>query len=442
MAWITRWKFGRTKPLDSRFLRMGRYSDAYKTAEQRAAWERAVSWFSRGKHLRSFQHVLQHLYDPLEQNLHWIADRDGTISFELLQGSRKISGECSSETCEGITTLGVADKPSEALLHTLLEINYTLHDCVYAIEDGGRIVLRFIFPASEAEPDRVVRALRELALESDRMDDLLANRFSGIRPVVEPHVRNYTAEEINLRVEWFRFKVKRLIEWYRQDQSLHEEFPVGFSFVLLDTLFKIEFLLTPQGILREGLDQILYLYTSRRNMAVHAKNSQAIGMLEEMTAYSDTVLAREFYDVTATFSKLELASPGRWSLLLRPVLDQWDVYARSPTMCYVQYIPGYIMGYCLYKYDFPGFGRDLVALYYLLTEPEWAKGVGCPPIGFQGGKAPDKRAVLKTLRSLEDEWKDRFHVTDFHPENLVYSDELQFGKSWLQMMSDLKLERI
>jgi hypothetical protein len=440
MAWISRWQLDRKKPLDSRFLRMGRYSDAYKSAAQRTAWEQAVRWFSKRAYLRSMQYVLHYLHDPMEQNLHWMSDRHGNISFELLQGSRKISGACTTMKVEGITTLGMMSSYSEELLRTLLEINYGLQYCCYALEESGRIVMHFSLPVEEAIPDRVIAALRELALESDRMDDLLVDRFPDMQPVREPHVRAKPVEEVMLRVSWFRHKVSHLIAWYHQEQRLHEKYPVGFSFALLDTLFKMEFLLTPQGPLREIIDELLSQYLHNRSIVLRDQHQWALRKLEVLMAQSDEELGREFYDVTATFSQVAQIAPGQWNLLLKPALDQWEIYQHGATRAYLRYIPGYIMAYCLYKYEFPGFWRDLVALYYLLTEPEWAQGLRCPRIGFYSGGRPDKRAINKTLRSLEAEWQDRFIITDFNPAGLNYKDEDQFGESWLQMMANLKIE--
>lgn len=138
-------------------LRLGRYSDAYKTADQLAAWERSMGHFANGTLAKSFLHFLQYLRDPVEQNIHWIQDRDGGLSFELLQGSRRISGWLGQPYCEAVTTIGLCPSLDEMFMRELLEVNDQLQFCQYGIEEEGRIILRWSDKAEDADPYRLFR---------------------------------------------------------------------------------------------------------------------------------------------------------------------------------------------------------------------------------------------------------------------------------------------
>ncbi|MCB0535671.1 MAG: hypothetical protein KDD14_25930, partial [Saprospiraceae bacterium] len=64
----------------------GRYSDAYKTDEQTAAWNRSLELFDADKHLEAYQEFFTYLRDDQVDNVNWTQEK-GTIRFEFWQGS-------------------------------------------------------------------------------------------------------------------------------------------------------------------------------------------------------------------------------------------------------------------------------------------------------------------------------------------------------------------
>lgn len=420
-------------------LRLGRYTDAYKSAPQLRAWERAISYFSEGHYLKSFQHLLFYLHDPLEQNIHWVTDRDGHFSFELYQGSRRISGQLGTLECEVRTTIGHGGELDEALFEELLHANYRLRNCSFGLEEDGRVILRFRLPAAEADPHRLYASLRELALESDDSDDRLAAAHPALQSLREPHVREKSPEEIALRIDWFRKETGALLQRYRAEEERHRRYPGGFSFMVLATLYKIEFLLSPQGQLRDAIAAMHQEYLSRRGADPGATLDQWMSWLEALGLLGDEHLQHEFYDVTATFGQVETISNGRLREILLGQVREMDSWTSGGCSDYASQIPGFIMGYCLYRYALPGIVRDLFALYFLATEPEWSSGLGYPVyLRKRGGY--DRPLLSRTIRGLVQEWSDRFMIRDLRPEKLDVSDDRAFRRSWLEMLGQAKFE--
>lgn len=426
--------------IDSRQLRLGRYCDAYKTVEQKKAWDYAETHFSEGKYLKSFQHFLGYLLDPYEENISRITDpRDGAISFELFQGSRRISGLFTAEKCEAQTILGYSAQWPEALLRELLETNYSLHHCGYAFDAESRLVLRMACQAREADPHKLYNGLNELALEADRQDDLIASQYEGVESHIEQHVKALPPGQVATHIDWLRKEIDGLTERYALEQGKPGFQVLGFSFVLLDLIYRIEYLLAPQGRLRMSIGKVHRNLFDMQGGDLALRLAESMREIQQFAVLETSNIGKEFYQVVTTFGLSEPISLLRWQQILKQQMDYAGVFNQDAYQKYAIHIPGYIMGYSLYRYALPGFFRDLIGLYYILTSPVWAKGMGYPDLGFMEKQGPDKRRILKTIQQLVKDWSDRYDFQFFDTNLLRFSDEKALGQSWLQLMATTQL---
>lgn len=434
MSWFNGWRLGKSQTLDSRLLRLGRYSDAYKSAEQLSAWERSMDHFSKGTLNKSFLHFLQYLRDPVEQNIHWIQDREGGLSFELLQGSRRISGWLGEPFCEAVTTIGQCTTPEEALMRELLEVNDQLQYCRYGMEGDGRIILRWSGKASEADPYRLFYALRELAVQADKIDDLLVSRYPTVRTLYEPHIQEYPKAENMIRIQWMRKKAEDLLRWYASDRTLHDQYPGGLAYAILSLLYKIEFLLCPQGQLREEIEQANRSYFQETSLSARIRTQRLLATLERAVAHTDEELQQEFYKVVTTFGVVQPISYSRIIRQIRSELNQFDVYNQGATRVYAPYITSFLIGYGLFNYALPGLIRDLYSLYYYLEEEELLFDLGMPRVRESSSIRRNRSSLIQTIKDLQDFWADRIHVTGLRPESLDLSDRIELARTYLEMM--------
>ena len=439
MSWFSGWRLGKSRPLDARLLRLGRYSDAYKSSEQLAAWERSMSYFAEGNYSRSFLHFLQYLRDPVEQNIHWVADQKGRLSFELLQGSRRISGSLGQPYCEAITTIGVCRSCSESLLRELLEVNDKLQYCRYGLQQDGQIVLRWSATAAESDPYRLFFSLRELAVQADKIDDLLIRQNKDVQPVYEPHIQEYPEGENQIRVKWLRTKVHQLMSWYAQDRSLHQRYPGGMNYAILAFLYKIEFLLCPQGPLREAIEQAHRTYFQAGSGNMQERMERLLAIMESAVARPDKELYGEFYKVVTTFGLVQPISFHRLTTQIEGELAQIDAYDQADTRSYVPHISSFLIGYGLFNYALPGFIRDLYALYYYMEEESLLFSLGMPPFleGETRYRAKDK--LVQTIRELQATWADRITVEHLYPEQIDLSDPVALARTYLKMIVTMKI---
>ncbi|MBK7342911.1 MAG: hypothetical protein IPJ06_07260 [Saprospiraceae bacterium] len=442
MSWLNGWRIGKSQTLDSRLLRLGRYSDAYKTADQLAAWERSMGHFANGTLAKSFLHFLQYLRDPVEQNIHWIQDRDGGLSFELLQGSRRISGWLGQPYCEAVTTIGLCPSLDEMFMRELLEVNDQLQFCQYGIEEEGRIILRWSDKAEDADPYRLFQALRELSVQADKIDDLVASRYPTFQTIHEPHIQEYPEAENRIRIQWLRKKTAELLKWYTEDRALHDLYPGGMAYAILSVFYKIEFLLCPQGKLREDIEQAHRAYFEESKLDTQTRVQRLLTSLESAVARKDDELQHEFYKVVTTFGVVQPISYSRIIRQVRSELNQFDVYNQGATSVYAPYITSFLIGYGLFNFALPGLIRDLYSLYYYLEEEEFLFDLGMPRFLGSGSIRRDRATLIHTVKDLQAFWSDRIHVSGLRPESLDLTDRVSLARTYLEMMEAAEMTEL
>ena len=439
MSWFSGWRLGKSRPLDARLLRLGRYSDAYKSADQLAAWERSMAYFAEGNLARCFLHFLHYLRDPVEQNIHWVADQKGGLSFELLQGSRRISGWLGEPFCEAVTTIGLCRPCAEPLLSELLKVNDKLQYCRYGLGSDGQIVLRWSANASESDPYRLFFSLRELSVQADKIDDLLIQQYKDVQPVFEPHIQEYPEGENQIRVKWLRTKVHDLMSWYAKDRSFHERYPGGLSYAILALLYKVEFLLCPQGALREAIEQAHKTYFQAGQGNAQERMEHLLAIMESAVARTDQDLHGEFYKVVTTFGLVQPISFHQLKTQIETELAQIDAYDRGDTRVYVPHISSFLIGYGLFNYALPGFVRDLYALYYYMEEERLLFTLGMPPFLEGESKHRAKDKLVHTVRELQATWSDRITVDHLYPEQVDLSDPATLARTYLKMILSMQI---
>ncbi len=434
MSWLSSWRLGRSQTLDSRLLRLGRYSDAYKSAEQLKAWDRSMGHYANGDYAKSFLHFLQYLRDPVEQNIHWMQDRDGGLSFELLQGSRRVSGWLGVPFCEAVTTIGICKTIPEGLMRELLEVNDQLQFCHYGLEQDGRIILRWSSKATETDPYRLFQALRELSIQADKIDDLLVTRYAEVEPLYEPHIQEYPKAENQIRIKWLRQKAADLLSWYVRDRDLHDQYPGGLAYALLAFLYKIEFLLCPQGQLREEIENAHRAYFLESALDARTRMQRLLATIERAVARTDDELQTEFYKVVTTFGMVQPISYHRISSQIQAELNQFDAYDQGNSSVYAPYITSFVIGYGLFNYALPGLIRDLYSLYYYLEEEALLFELGMPGLRSGHSAHKDRQILIQTIRDLQQFWSDRIQVKGLRPEHLDLSSGSTLARTYLEIM--------
>lgn len=160
-------------------IRLGRYTDSYKEKAQYESWDKALNKFEANEYLESYKEFFKYLRDDKEDNVRW-AEENGGIHFEVLQGSKRVSGFADARQLKAEARIANAKELSVAFMRRLVEANYSMDYCRYALDDENNLVVKFDTFTLDGSPYKLYYALKEVAMNADKQDDLLLDEFESM----------------------------------------------------------------------------------------------------------------------------------------------------------------------------------------------------------------------------------------------------------------------
>jgi len=233
-------------------IRLGRYSDCNKTDSQLDHWDSAVALHKEGKYIDSFRKLLGYINDPALNNLKF-TENNGVIDFSFFQGSKIINGRCNETEVSAESRIAAFETPSVPVMRKLATLNYGLKYSWFAI-NSNTFVAKTKGLHSDSSPTKFYWALREVAINADKQDDLIIEEFSTTQQID-------TTETTEVPLSVKEIKVRYLHKWI--DSTLEKINTLDavknnglISYLLLTLNMKIDYLLAPEGVLTDKLEKI------------------------------------------------------------------------------------------------------------------------------------------------------------------------------------------
>ena len=234
----------------------GRYSDNNKSVAQTARWTDADNLFKEKKYFESLDAFFEYLKDDAEQNTLYERN-DETGKFEIFQGSKIVKGMFNRDELKAEVTLAGMLQPSVPVMRRLLESNFSLYYSRFALDDG-RLCMRFDSDTNTASPSKLYYGLKELATKADKQDDLLVQEFSSLQAVDNEHVAAIPLAEKEVKYRYFQSWIQQTLDTIASVDA--DKFSGGNAYLLLALIFRIDFLIAPEGKLLSDLEKINGIY--------------------------------------------------------------------------------------------------------------------------------------------------------------------------------------
>ena len=126
--------------------------------------------------MAAYEAFFKYLRDEQEDNVRWLTT-EGGYEFEILQGSKRVSGTANAQKFIAEARIVKAQNLSVTVMRRLVESNFSLEYCRYALDNDNNLVVKFDSNALDASPFKLYYALKELAVNADKQDDLLLDEF-------------------------------------------------------------------------------------------------------------------------------------------------------------------------------------------------------------------------------------------------------------------------
>lgn len=418
-------------------IKMGRYSDAYKHPVNYQAWDRAHALFEEGKYLEAYEHFFVYLRDEEEDNVHFRKEGD-LIVFELFQGSKRIMGTAGMEKVKAEAKIVYPQEMNIGFLRNLLEKNYSLKFSRFALDQEKNISIVFDTFTIDGSPYKLYYALKELATNADKQDDLLIDEFSHLQRVQDAPVEDLPALEKEVKYNYILQEIDKVKHQMTEGPLTREQYPGAYAYLLLHLIYKLDFLTEPEGYMMESLERMHRLYFANDGKSTMEKDHLLIKELDKLIERPKEQFFKEMYSVRFTFGITISVNHDRIVSFIDAELPNMDWYLANRHDDIALGIAGYIVGYSLFSYAPPKPVRDLLQLFYPITEPEYFQALG---YRFSYNNARTKtlnpRAIREAIAQIIRENKPAYPKLSAQTGSLQFGSLAVFAKSFLLMIRNM-----
>lgn len=437
--------FGRAPgydPTDGPEFNFGRYTDAYKSPENYAAWDKSLLAFEKGSYVESCEAFMAYLLDKREGNVKWKTEV-GKLYFEFYQGSKRVTGFADDDQLRATARVAHLDANNADLLHRLTSMNYELKYSRFAIDDDGCLAIVFDTPVNDASPHKLYHALKEMALRADKQDDLLLEEFSEFLSATEiTHLEELSVEDKERKLDFLRRRIQYVIDYLGQGKLNPEEQPGAVAYLLLDLVYRLDYLLIPEGHTMEALERMHRMYFAREDdQPVTYKNIRLLRELQHLLRRAPESFAEELYAGKSTFGITLPANHDRLVSLIDNELPNMDWYQDNGYVEVASGIPGYIVGYALFNYAVPPPDRSLLQLYYRVCEDEYFRELGFKQQFLDRDGRPARRAIRAAITDIISQYSDDYPRLRPGLSQLSFDNLMDFGRSYMLMLRELDLSK-
>jgi len=430
------------QPLDTVLpdKKFGRFSDSYKEEEKYRAWDKSLEAFEKKSYLECFRFFLEYLQNE-EANLSFV-DTESEIEFELYQGSKKITGKVNSNKISAEAKVAVIEDMNIGFLRKLIEQNFNLKYAKYALTINNEIALVFNSYMLDASPYKLYYALKELSVNADKQDDILIEEFNSLSPINTGHIKSIGDEEKNLKYDFLVTELEKLFNTIEHGSLDQVKYPGGISYIILSMIYKLDFLIRPEGSTMESFEKIHKLFFVKDGKRADRKNFQMLKEIEKVKSRDKDSFLAELYNVKSTFGITAPTSKERIVELIDDELANIDWYIVNKHSIAALAIPGFVVGYSLFNYALPLPIKELFKLYYAIFNKSYFEKLGYPNDYLNKDSTLNKRKIISAIKSIFERLKPTFPRLALDSKVLDFRSHETFCKSYLIMIKQLDTTKL
>lgn len=420
-------------------IKFGRYSDSYKSEEKYDHWDKSVEHFENKEYFACYQLFFDYLKDDKSDNVH-ITDDGEKLEFVIYQGSKKITGYTSKDKIFAESKIAKTNSLHIGFLRKLVEMNFNLRYCRFALDPDRNITMVFNSYYLDTSPYKLYYALKELSTFSDKQDDILLKEFQELEKINTGHTREISAKEKASKYKFLIEKCNEAITEYNTGKLNKVNYPGGISYFLLSIVYKLDYLLKPEGNTMSAFEQIHQNFFSNNGVSAHKKNEQIIKSIIKIHKTTEEDFNSEIYEVLSTFGVTSPTSYQQYTTFLEGEIINMDWYVDNKYKKIAVAIPDYIVGFSLFNYALPAPLKHLLHFFYEIKEEQFFKDLEFDssyrtPDGFNA------KAIRKKLSWIMKNYHSDFPMFYPNSKTLDFSNEINFWKSYLLMTKNLDLRK-
>lgn len=424
----------------SKYRAFGRFSDSLKSAEKYNQWDAALKAYEEERHVDNFKHVLEFLKDEQVENLSYEESR-GVISFMFYQGSKSIYGTADRIKLRAEAKIVRVSDLQLGFVKALIDQNFGLQYCRFAIDDDGDICIVFDTYAVDASPYKLYHAFKELAAKADKHDDMLLSQYDCLGKIHSQHISSVPQSEKDLKYAYIKSEIEHILQAVDSGALDTQKLPAAICYLTLDLAYRIDYLVKPEGSTMELVEEIHRTYLQSKETDILLKNQKIIASLRAWLQRPRVSFDEEIYRVISTFGITMPSGHDKLVECLENELSAMDWYYDNQYDHIAKAIPSYLTGYLLFSYALPEPDRAMLHLLYEVLEPSYFEKWGDSHALRKKSKIKSS-AIKSAISKIKDTFEEEYPEFDPDVQMLDYKDDSSFAKSYLQMVKLCNLSRV
>ncbi len=430
--------FGRSKKTIARpAINFGRYSDNNKTVEKTARWTDADNLFREKKYQESIDAFFDYLRDDAADNV--ILKRNGQeFSFQIYQGSKIVRGNGNAEHMQAEVSLAKMPMPSVPVMRRLLEQNFSLYYSRYSL-DGERLCMRFDSDIDTANPNKLYYALKELATRADKQDDLLVQDFSSLQSLDTDHIQPLPDAEKEIKYVYVQKWIGETLQYIQTLDA--DKFSGGIAYLLLTLVFRIDYLICPEGSLQAELEKIPGIYFAKDERSSGEKNNLMIEAFQKFQTRPKEDFLKNLFRSKSSFA---IVAPQNHKSVADAIYGAnnnmvWYRDNNYPLMA--QQICEYGISFAQYSYSLPKPVSELFQLFMQVNYPDYFTALGFGEKYYDAaGNKFDSAEIIEAVEAIINNWKKKYPKLEFKTQNLKFDNLTNFNFTYTNEIEFLNFD--
>ena len=432
--------FGSSKKPASPDITFGRYTDAYKSDAQQAAFDRSLEAFERSERMEAYRDFLIFLKDEQADNINWKEDGD-TLHFEFWQGSRRVTGLATPEKVKVESKVAKAADLNVGFLRRLMEYNFNLKFSRFALDPDNTLCILFDTHTIDGAPHKLLQAMRELAIHADKQDDLLLDEFKMLSPAEERTYGDIPEAEKEAKYNYLRQEIEAVFAEMDKGKPDPNQFPGTYAYMLLALAFKLDYLIRPEGFMMDAMERIHSIYFAKNTQTPQVKVQNIRREFQKLIDRPKEAFFKEMYRTRSTFGVNPAVNHGTVMGLIEGEMPnmEWPIQQNHELLALA--VPQYIAGFALFHYAPPKPVRELLHLFFQITESSFFRAVGYDiPYTDEAGRL-NRAEISKAVKRIAEQNKTQYPQARPDTNSLDFASPVLFAKSYMLLLKELNLNR-
>jgi hypothetical protein len=418
-------------------ISFGRYSDNNKPVAKVTRWTDADNSYKEKKYAESLDAFFEYLRDDGLQNV--VYERNGAEGrFQFYQGSKIVRGNFNSEILQAEVTLARMPQPSVPVMRRLLEMNFNLYYSRFAL-DNERLCMRFDSDTETASPGKLYYGLKELSTKADKQDDLLVQDFAILETTDSDHVVAIPETEKEVKYDFLQKWIQQTLDNITGLDI--DKFSGGIAYMLLALVYRIDYLVSPEGKLLNDLEKIAGIYFKKDERQIAEKNRDMIEEFRKIKTIPKEEIFKQLFRSKYTFA---ITAPQVYKTIadsIHGANENLGWYRDNNYPYIATQIAEYGVAYCQYSYSLPKPITELYHLFMRVSYPEFFNALGFRPYYDPVKNAFEAMTIIDRIREIQESWKDKYPNMDMKTQNIKFDNLVNFGFTYTTAMESLNMEQ-